>query len=68
MRTIGEKDAGILQRYSGEERSFGGGAVMHNVIIGTAGHIDHGKTTLIRGADRKRYRPARGRKKERDHH
>ena len=30
---------------------------MKNIIIGTAGHIDHGKTTLIQSTDRKKYRP-----------
>ena len=27
-------------------------------IVGTAGHIDHGKTALVRRADRRRHRPA----------
>ena len=30
------------------------------MIVGTAGHIDHGKTSLVRQADRRRYRPAQG--------
>ncbi len=29
---------------------------MKNIIIGTAGHIDHGKTTLIKALGKK-YRP-----------
>ena len=35
---------------------------MKNIIIGTAGHIDHGKTTLIK------YRPLGRRTEERNHH
>ena len=30
------------------------------MIVGTAGHIDHGKTALVRRADRRRYRPPEG--------
>ena len=30
------------------------------MIVGTAGHIDHGKTSLVREADRRRYRPPQG--------
>ena len=30
------------------------------MIVGTAGHIDHGKTSLMRAADRRRYRSPQG--------
>ena len=30
------------------------------MIVGTAGHIDHGKTSLVRQADRRRHRPPQG--------
>ena len=37
---------------------------MSNVIIGTAGHIDHGKTTLIKALSRYRNRYNDGREGE----
>lgn len=30
---------------------------MKNIIIGTAGHIDHGKTTLIKALTGRNHRP-----------
>ena len=33
-------------------------AAAAHVIVATAGHVDHGKTSLVRGADRRRHRPA----------
>ena len=41
---------------------------MKNIIIGTAGHIDHGKTTLNQATYRKKYRPLGRRTEERNHH
>ena len=41
---------------------------LKQIILGTAGHIDHGKTSLIKAAHRNQYRPAKGRKASRHHH
>ena len=37
------------------------------MIVGTAGHIDHGKTALIKAADRRRRRPVEGGESARHH-
>jgi selenocysteine-specific elongation factor len=33
---------------------------LKQIILGTAGHIDHGKTSLIKGGDRRQHRPPQG--------
>ena len=39
-----------------------------SIVVGTAGHIDHGKSSLVHGADRDRSRSPEGRESPRHHH
>ena len=48
MRTIGKRTPVYCRGIPGRRDPSEGGAVMHNVIIGTAGLLIMGKTTLIR--------------------
>ncbi len=51
----------LLETAGFEPVRIGGGADRGGSVpltVGTAGHIDHGKTWLVRGADRKGHRPA----------
>ncbi len=41
---------------------------MQNVIVGTAGHVDHGKTCLIKGPYRDGYGQAEGRAEKGNNH
>ena len=38
----------IIAKEKGETNAYGLGDLMENIVIGTAGHVDHGKTTLIK--------------------
>lgn len=41
---------------------------MKNIIVGTAGHIDHGKTTLIKALTGRNTDPVGRRTEKRDYH
>ena len=57
--------ASAKQRLGKNERK---GQAVTNLVVGTAGHIDHGKSSLVQGADRDRSRSPQGRKSARHHH
>ena len=63
-----DQRAGDQGRQQKREHIYTVTSGMKNIIVGTAGHIDHGKTALVQGAHRHRRRPPGGREAPRHHH